>query len=75
MGLGQWGAFQLVGRPGPVLKITQELGQAVLPAAGGAEMFPLSTMVWFQVRVADLSASPQLTVARRSSSSRPLPSS
>ncbi|KAK4703904.1 ammonium transporter, Amt family, partial [Phenoliferia sp. Uapishka_3] len=49
MGFGeQWGAFPLLGRPGPVLKITQELGQAILPASGGAENFPLSTMIWFQ---------------------------
>ncbi|KAL8293690.1 hypothetical protein RQP46_000391 [Phenoliferia psychrophenolica] len=49
MGFGeQWGAFPLVGRPGPQLKITEELAQALLPAAGGAENFPLSTMIWFQ---------------------------
>jgi Amt family ammonium transporter len=37
-----------VGVPGEVVSMTNELKQAVLPAAGLSPFFPLSTMVYFQ---------------------------
>ncbi|KUL89442.1 hypothetical protein ZTR_04306 [Talaromyces verruculosus] len=49
MGFGeQWGAFPLVGAPGPVLTMQQNLGQTQLPAAGLTTNFNLSTMIYFQ---------------------------
>lgn len=44
----QWGKFPLVGTPGPVLTMQQNLGQATLPAAGVSTNFNLSTMIYFQ---------------------------
>jgi len=44
----QWGSFPLVGTPGPVLTMQQNLGQATLPAAGVSTNFNLSTMIYFQ---------------------------
>lgn len=44
----QWGKFPLVGTPGPVLTMQQNLGQATLPAAGLSTNFNLSTMIYFQ---------------------------
>lgn len=47
-----FGIFMLpfCGRPGPVLTITQELGQSQLPSTSPVlfQRFPLSTMVYFQ---------------------------
>lgn len=49
MGFGeQWGNFPLVGAPGPVLTMQQNLGQTHLPAAGLTTNFNLSTMIYFQ---------------------------
>ena len=49
MGFGeQWGKFPLVGAPGPVLTMQQNLGQTHLPAAGVTTNFNLSTMIYFQ---------------------------
>ena len=49
MGFGeQWGSFPLVGRPGPVLTMQQNLAQAVLPAAGEKPNYNLATMIYFQ---------------------------
>ncbi len=49
MGFGeQWGNFPLVGTPGPVLTMQQNLGQASLPAANLAPNYNLSTMIYFQ---------------------------
>ncbi|PCG94629.1 Ammonium transporter [Penicillium occitanis (nom. inval.)] len=49
MGFGeQWGAFPLVGAPGPVLTMQQNLAQTQLPAAGLTTNFNLSTMIYFQ---------------------------
>jgi Amt family ammonium transporter len=44
----QWGKFPLVGTPGPVLTMNQNLAQAVLPAADLSPNFNLSTMIYFQ---------------------------
>lgn len=44
----QWGKFPLVGKPGPVLTMQQNLEQATLPAADITTNFNLSTMVYFQ---------------------------
>jgi Amt family ammonium transporter len=44
----QWGKFPLVGTPGPVLTMEQNLAQATLPAAGISTNFNLSTMIYFQ---------------------------
>ncbi|KAJ6096114.1 hypothetical protein N7486_006860 [Penicillium sp. IBT 16267x] len=44
----QWGNFPLVGAPGPVLTMQQNLAQATLPAAGSTANFNLSTMIYFQ---------------------------
>ncbi|EED20915.1 ammonium transporter, putative [Talaromyces stipitatus ATCC 10500] len=49
MGFGkQWGNFPLVGTPGPVLTMQQNLAQTELPAAGLSTNFNLSTMIYFQ---------------------------
>lgn len=49
MGFGtQWGAFPLVGAPGPVLTMQQNLAQTELPAAALSTNFNLSTMIYFQ---------------------------
>jgi Amt family ammonium transporter len=49
MGFGeQWGKFPLVGAPGPVLTMQQNLAQTELPAAGLSTNFNLSTMIYFQ---------------------------
>jgi Amt family ammonium transporter len=49
MGFGaQWGSFPLVGAPGPVVSMTWELKQAVIPTAGVTANFPMATMVYFQ---------------------------
>lgn len=49
MGFGeQWGSFPLVGAPGPVLTMQQNLGQTSLPAANLTTNFNLSTMIYFQ---------------------------
>ncbi|KAH8695592.1 putative ammonium transporter [Talaromyces proteolyticus] len=49
MGFGeQWGAFPLVGTPGPVLTMQQNLARATLPAANLSPNYNLSTMVYFQ---------------------------
>ncbi|KAJ5662002.1 ammonium transporter [Penicillium maclennaniae] len=44
----QWGKFPLVGTPGPVLTMKQNLAQATLPTAGLSPNFNLSTMIYFQ---------------------------
>lgn len=44
----QWGKLPLVGTPGPVLTMQQNLAQATLPAAGLSPNFNLSTMIYFQ---------------------------
>lgn len=49
MGFGeQWGKFPLVGAPGPVVSMTWELKQAVIPTSNTTANFPMSTMVYFQ---------------------------
>lgn len=49
MGFGeQWGSFPLVGRPGPIMTIDNELEQAILPAAAITAAFPMATMCYFQ---------------------------
>lgn len=49
MGFGeQWGKFPLVGMPGPVLSMQQNLAQASLPSADLSPNFNLSTMIYFQ---------------------------
>lgn len=49
MGFGkQWGKFPLVGTPGPVLRLDQNLRQAELPASGQKPNYNLSTMIYFQ---------------------------
>src|ERR1700735_4935147 len=40
----QWGAAPFVGRPGPLVTVSNELDQALLPASGLTANFPLSTM-------------------------------
>jgi len=37
-----------VGRPGPAVKMSYQIGQSTLPAAGVAQNFPQSTMIYFQ---------------------------
>ena len=37
-----------VGTPGPILEMNYELTQAVLPTAGVAANYPMSTMIYFQ---------------------------
>jgi Amt family ammonium transporter len=44
----QWGSFPLLGTPGPVLTMEQNLAQATLPAAGITTNYNLSTMIYFQ---------------------------
>jgi len=44
----QWGAAPFVGRPGPLVTVSNELDQALLPASGLTANFPLSTMCYFQ---------------------------
>lgn len=44
----QWGNFPLVGTPGPVLTMKQNLAQANLPAADISPNYNLSTMIYFQ---------------------------
>ncbi|KAM0747855.1 ammonium transporter [Meredithblackwellia eburnea MCA 4105] len=44
----QWGKFPVVGSPGPIMRITQELQQTVFPESGATTNFPLSTMIYFQ---------------------------
>lgn len=44
----QWGKFPLVGTPGPVLTMQQNLAQSELYAAGSTQNFNLSTMIYFQ---------------------------
>ncbi len=44
----QWGSFPLVGMPGPVLTMSQNLAQSTLPALNLSQNFNLSTMVYFQ---------------------------
>ncbi|KAL9109935.1 MAG: hypothetical protein Q9227_005458 [Pyrenula ochraceoflavens] len=44
----QWGAFPLLGTPGPIISMNDELKQANLPAAGLTPNYPMSTMVYFQ---------------------------
>lgn len=44
----QWGKFPLLGTPGPVLTMEQNLAQAALPTAGIATNYNLSTMIYFQ---------------------------
>jgi Amt family ammonium transporter len=44
----QWGNFPLLGTPGPVLTMEQNLAQATLPAAGITTNYNLSTMIYFQ---------------------------
>jgi len=49
MGFGeQWGSFPLLGTPGPVQTMSNEMIQASLPAANITASFPMSTMVYFQ---------------------------
>src|SRR5437667_6604902 len=50
MGFGQqWGAnFPLVGAPGPILSMDDELRQALLPTSMVTARFPMATMVYFQ---------------------------
>jgi Amt family ammonium transporter len=45
-----FGVYMLpfVGRPGPVVEISQELRQSNLPSVGLAQAFPLNTMIYFQ---------------------------
>jgi Amt family ammonium transporter len=45
-----FGVYMLpfVGRPGPVVKISQELRQSNIPSTGASQAFPLSTMIYFQ---------------------------
>ncbi|TQB75730.1 hypothetical protein MPDQ_002030 [Monascus purpureus] len=44
----QWGKLPLVGIPGPVLTMQQNLAQSELYAAGSTQNFNLSTMIYFQ---------------------------
>jgi Amt family ammonium transporter len=37
-----------VGRPGPAVRMDYQIGQSTLPAAGVAQNFPQSTMIYFQ---------------------------
>src|SRR6266496_2610582 len=47
MGFGeQWAPF--IGIPGPMVTISNELEQAVLPAANITPKFPMATMCYFQ---------------------------
>ncbi|KAJ5711559.1 ammonium transporter [Penicillium malachiteum] len=49
MGFGeQWGKFPLVGAPGPVLTMQDNLIQAKIPAAGESANYNMSTMIYFQ---------------------------
>ncbi|OJJ44261.1 hypothetical protein ASPZODRAFT_71698 [Penicilliopsis zonata CBS 506.65] len=49
MGFGeQWGRFPLVGTPGPVLTMRQNLAQTYMPAADVTTNFNMSTMIYFQ---------------------------
>lgn len=44
----QWGAFPLLGTPGPVLTMDWELRQAQLPTANISPNYNMATMVYFQ---------------------------
>src|ERR1700694_164294 len=49
MGFGeQWGSAPFVGRPGPMVTMSNELEQALLPASGITANFPMATMCYFQ---------------------------
>lgn len=49
MGFGeQWGAATFVGKPGPLLGISDELMQSILPTSNVLSNFPMSTMCYFQ---------------------------
>lgn len=49
MGFGeQWGSFPLVGTPGPILTMSENLAQADLPSANLKPNYNMSTMVYFQ---------------------------
>jgi Amt family ammonium transporter len=44
----QWGSAPFIGRPGPLVTVSNELEQALLPTSGLTANFPLSTMCYFQ---------------------------
>ena len=49
MGFGeQWGAATFVGKPGPLLDMSSELMQSILPTSNVLSNFPMSTMCYFQ---------------------------
>ncbi|KAK4543273.1 hypothetical protein LTR36_005632 [Oleoguttula mirabilis] len=47
IGFGQY-MLPFAGRPGPVLAMSDLMGQSSLPSAGVSQNFPLATMVYFQ---------------------------
>lgn len=49
MGFGaQWGAAPFVGKPGPIMTMSNELEQSLLPTLSLASNFPMATMCYFQ---------------------------